>query len=183
YVTGGFGLDSLTGQLKTFPILSVIDVDGMINAVISNTTMSPYVKQLEDSRVRVTGGEMGYLDGYLYLYGGHNFNGVYWNTGQGTNNQVYTNANKKFQVSVNGSNVDIVNYSAVIDTVNFHRRDFNLVPAIKPDGSSALINYGGVFRYDVALPFFNPIILDGNGATATTGFARQRNPYTPHVLA
>src|SRR5690606_1910605 len=136
YVTGGFGLDSLTGQLKTFPILSVIDVDGMINAVISNTTMSPYVKQLEDSRVRVTGGEMGYLDGYLYLYGGHNFNGVYWNTGQGTNNQVYTNANKKFQVSVNGSNVGIVNYSAVIDTVNFHRRDFNLVPAIKPDRKS-----------------------------------------------
>src|SRR5690606_21369881 len=141
-------------------------------------TMSPYVKQLEDSRVRVTGGEMGYLDGYLYLYGGHNFNGVYWNTGQGTNNQVYTNANKKFQVSVNGSNVDIVNYSAVIDTVNFHRRDFNLVPAIKPDGSSALINYGGVFRYDVDLPFFNPIIIDGNGATVTTGFDQQLNQYT-----
>jgi hypothetical protein len=178
YVTGGFGLDSNTGALKTFQTLSVIDVDGMINAVMSNTTMSPYVKQVDDSRVRVTGGEMGYMDGYLYLVGGHNFNGVYWNTGQGTNNQVYTNAYKKFQVNVNGSNVSITNYTQTVDTVNFHRRDFNLVNAIKPDGSSALITYGGVFRYNEDLPFFNPIILDNSGATVISGFDQQLNQYT-----
>jgi hypothetical protein len=178
YVTGGYGLNNTSGQLSTFSVLSVIDVDGMINAVISGTTMLPYVKQLTDSRVRVTGGEMEYLDGYLYLMGGHNFNGVYFNTGQGTNNQVYTNSIKKFQVNVVGPLVTIANYTESIDTANFHRRDFNLVPAIKPNGSEYLIAYGGVFRYDEDLPFFNPIYLDGTGATVTTGFDQQLNQYT-----
>lgn len=178
YVTGGYGLNNTTGQLSTFAVLSVIDVDGMINAVVNGTTMSPYIKQLTDSRVRVTGGEMEYLDGYIYLFGGHNFNGVYFNTGQGTNNQVYTDSYKKFQVNVSGPTVSISNYAETIDTNNFHRRDFNFVPAIKPDGSDYLITYGGVFRKGEDLPFFNPIYIDGTGATVTTGFDQQLNQYT-----
>jgi hypothetical protein len=178
YITGGYGLDSSNGQLSTFAKLTLIDVDGMINAVVSGTTMSPYVRQTTDTRMKVTGGEMGYLNGYVYLFGGHNFNGVYFNTGQGNNNQVYTNSYKKFQATANGSSVDITNYTSTVDTVSFHRRDFNLVPSIKPDGSEYLIAYGGVFRYGEDLPFFNPILLDGTGTTVTTGFDQQLNQYT-----
>ncbi|MCB0724039.1 MAG: T9SS type A sorting domain-containing protein [Ignavibacteriae bacterium] len=177
YVTGGYGLDSNSGQLVTFGKLSVIDVDGMINAVVSGTTMSPYVKQLNDSRVRVTGGEMAYMNGFVYLVGGHNFNGVYFNTGQGNNNQVYTNAYKKFHVNVAGSTVSIADYVETVDTVNFHRRDYNLVPAIKPDGSEYLIVYGGVFKYGINRPFQTPIELDNSGATVDS-FEEQLNQYT-----
>ena len=177
YVTGGYGIDSTVGQVKTLPRLTVIDVDGMINAVINSTTVSPFVKQMTDSRVQVTGGEMGYMDGYIYLFGGHNFTGVYWNTGQGTNNQVYTDSYKKFQVSVAGSTVSIDNYTQVTDTNNLHRRDLNLVNAIKPDGSEYLINYGGVFRKDIDLPFLTPIVLDGSGITVHS-FDQKYNQYT-----
>ena len=177
YVTGGYGLDSSVGQAKTFAKLTVIDVDGMINAVINSSTVSPFVKQATDSRVQVTGGEMGYMDGFVYLYGGHNFTGVYWNTGQGNNNQVYTDSYKKFQVSVAGSTVSINNYSQVTDTNNLHRRDMNLVHAIKPDGSEYLINYGGVFRKGVDLPFLNPIVLDGSGISLNS-FEQKYNQYT-----
>ena len=40
------------------------------------------------------------------------------------------------------------------DEQNLCRRDFTLAPMRKPDGSPALVLYGGVFRPDKDLPYY-----------------------------
>ena len=183
YITGGYGLDSTTGQFKTFPVLTVMDVEETIQAIINSQSIASHVRQVTDTRVKVCGGESEELDGYFYLIGGHDFNGIYFNTGQGTNDQTYTNSYKKFQVSDNGSTISIINYSSVTDTVNLHRRDFNLVPAIKTDGSEYLIDYGGVFQYDIDLPYLNPVYFDASGHSVDGTFEQKGNQYTTAFLA
>lgn len=176
YMTGGFGYDSTSNELITFSSLTVIDVPQIIQAIIDGTSIAPYVRQINDERLRVCGGEMYKLGEYFYLVGGHNFTGSYTIF---VNDQVYTNQLRKFKISDNFSQVGITDYSALTDTVNLHRRDMNLVPAIRPDGTGKyLILYGGVFRYDADLPFLNPVYIDENGAYTDHSFEQKMSQYT-----
>lgn len=177
YVTGGYGLDSSLGSFVTFQTLSVIDINGIMQAVMNNTSMASSIKQVNDARVQVTGGEMEYYNGSFYLFGGHRFTGIYFATGQGTNNQQYTNQLKKFDIQEAGINVNVTNYSATTDTVNFHRRDLNMFHGIKPDGSDYMVVHGGVFRYDLDLPYRGSIYIDGNGYTVDN-YQQMMNQYT-----
>ncbi|MGB4851352.1 MAG: hypothetical protein WBQ38_03470, partial [Ignavibacteria bacterium] len=58
YIIGGYGYDSTVNSLKTFSILSVIDVNEIITAVINGNSIAPFVRQITDSRMQVTGGEL-----------------------------------------------------------------------------------------------------------------------------
>jgi len=176
YFAGGYGYDSTSNGLITFPILKVIDVSEIINAVTNGTSVSPFVRQVTDSRLQVTGGELHKLGDYFYLIGGHKFTGTYR---RNVNNQVYTNQIKKFKVIDDGISVSISDYSALTDTVEYHRRDMNVVSAIKPDGISPyLILYGGVFKYNIELPYLNPIYIDESGTTVDYGFEQKLSQYT-----
>lgn len=176
YITGGFGYDSTSNGLLTFPALTVIDVPQIIQAIIDGTSIAPYVRQINDERMRVCGGEMYKLGEYFYLVGGHNFTGSYTTF---VNDQVYTNQLRKFKITDNISLTSITDYSSLTDTVNLHRRDMNLVPAIRPDGvSKYLILYGGVFRYDKDLPFLNPVYIDESGAVTDNSFEQKMSQYT-----
>lgn len=176
YITGGYGYDSTTNGLITFPVLTVIDVSEMIQAIVSGTSISPFVRQLTDSRVQVCGGELRKLGDYFYLMGGHNFTGTYTRT---VNNQIYTNEIRKFKVDDNGVSISITNYSAARDTVEYHRRDMNVVPAVRPDGvTQYMILYGGVFQYGVDLPYLNPIYIDDNSIAVDYGFTQKMSQYT-----
>jgi hypothetical protein len=177
YITGGYGLDSALGSFVTFQNLYVIDINGIMQAVMNNTSMASSIKQVTDSRMQVTGGEMEYFNGSFYLFGGHRFTGTYFATGQGNNNQQYTNQLRKFQVQESGSNVSITNYTAVTDTVNFHRRDMNMFHGIKPDGSEFMVVHGGVFRYDKDLPYRTSIFFD-NSSYSVDSYEQKMNQYT-----
>lgn len=175
YITGGYGLDSLKDSLVTFPVMSVIDVSAAIQAVINNTSLNPHIRQITDERFRVCGAGMEKLGEYTYIPGGHNFWGEYTRT---INNQIYTNSLKKFKVSDNGVNITISDYSEVYDTNAFHRRDYNLVHSIKPNGTSALTLYGGVFKSYIDLPYQDPVYIEESGYTIDNSFMQKMMQYT-----
>ena len=181
YMIGGYGYDSASNSLVTFPVLTVIDVNEMMNAIITGASISPYIRQLTDSRLQVSGGELQKLGDYFYLAGGHNFTGTYTRT---VNNQIYTDKIQKFKIIDNGISVSLSDYSAWTDTVEFHRRDMNLVPAIKPDGVTPyMILYGGVFKRNADLPFLNPINIDENGPYIDHSFEQKMSQYTCSYLS
>jgi len=181
YINGGYGYDSLSNDFITFPTLTVVDVSQTIQAVISGNSVAPYINQITDQRMRVCGGEMLKLGDHFYLTGGHIFTGAYSPI---SNDQVYLNEIRKFKVSASGSNINISDYSASRDTIEFHRRDMNLVPAMKPDGiNQYIILYGGVFRSFADLPFQNPIYIDGNGAVTDNSFEQKMSQYTCSYLS
>lgn len=176
YISGGYGYDSTTNGLITFSKLTVIDVNEAINAVIGGTTVSPFVRQLTDSRVQVCGGEMAKLGDYVYLAGGHVFTGPYRRVG---NNQVYTNQFRRFKISDNGISLSITDYSAFTDTSEFHRRDMNLIPALSPGGTEGyMILFGGVFKNGIDLPYLNPIEIRESGISVNSGFEQKMSQYT-----
>lgn len=176
YYLGGYGYDSTSNSLLTFPLLKVIDISETINAVVNGTSIAPYVRQLSDTRMKVCGGELQSIGDYFYLAGGHIFTGPYRIT---VNNQVYTNQIRKFKIIDNGGNVSIADYTAYTDTAEYHRRDMNLVPGIKPDGVSEYLTlYGGVFKYNVDLPFLNPVVIDESGITIDYTFEQKMSQYT-----
>ncbi|HMS63979.1 MAG TPA: FlgD immunoglobulin-like domain containing protein [Ignavibacteria bacterium] len=177
YVIGGYGYDSLSNSLVTFSSLTVFDVEETIQAIIAGTPINPYTRQINDNRIKVCGGELFKLGDYFYLAGGHNFTGDYTRF---VNVQDYTNQIKKFKINDNGVSVTISDYSVNIDSVEFHRRDMNVVPAIKPDGVTPYsILYGGVFKVNSDLPYLNPIYIDGNGTTAVDfTFEQKMSQYT-----
>ena len=177
YVIGGYGYDSLSNSLVTFSSLTVFDVEETIQAIIAGTPINPYTRQINDNRIKVCGGELFKLGDYFYLAGGHNFTGDYTRF---VNVQDYTNQIKKFKINDNGVSVTISDYSVNIDSVEFHRRDMNVVPAIKPDGVTPYsILYGGVFKVNRDLPYLNPIYIDGNGTAAVDfTFEQKMSQYT-----
>lgn len=180
YVCGGFGIDSTIGNYETFPVLSAIDVPEMMTAVMNGTSMAPSIKQVKDTRVEVCGGDMEYMDGYFYLIGGHDFRGNYIQVGN--NDQKYTNSYKKFKINETGSSISITDYYEHIDTVNLHRRDLNVSPAINPDMTPYIIIYGGVFHYNIDLPFQNPVYMNAGGCSVDMSFTQKMNQYhTAHL--
>jgi len=181
YVIGGYGYDSSSNSLKTFPTLTVFDVAETIQAIVNGNSISPYMRQISDNRLKVCGGELAKLGDYFYLTGGHDFTGTYTLL---NNTQVYTNKIQKFKINDNGITVSISEYSSQTDTIEYHRRDMNLVPALKPDGITPYyILYGGVFKYNQDLPYLNPIYIDQSGYTVDYSFEQKMCQYTCSYLS
>ncbi|MDQ3020763.1 MAG: T9SS type A sorting domain-containing protein [Bacteroidota bacterium] len=181
YIIGGYGFDSISGGFVTFSTLTVIDVEQVIQAVSTGASVSNYIRQITDSRMQVCGGELQKLGEYFYLVGGHKFTGYYHPF---DNEQVYSDQIKKFKILDDGINLSVANYSASTDTIEFHRRDMNVVPAIKPDGiSHYAILYGGVFRHGVDLPFLNPVYIDAAGNVVDYSFDQKMSQYTCSYLS
>ncbi len=176
YFLGGYGYDSTSNGLISFPLLKVFDVSETINAIINGNSIAPFVREITDNRFQVTGGEMINLGDYFYLVGGHKFMGPYR---RNINNQTYTRKISKFRINDDGISINISDYTEAVDTVEYHRRDINLVPAIKPDGAGKYaILYGGVFKIGIDLPYLNPIYIDSSSITVDYSFEQQMSQYT-----
>lgn len=179
YMAGGFGWDSTANGYRTFPILTAIHIDNMINAVINGTSIAPNIRQINDTIVRVCGGEMTTLNGECFLFFGHNFKNRYSDPPQPTFVQYYMNTIRRFTINDDGTNLSISNISVTTDTNNFRRRDLNVGPVVKPDGSFGWTAYSGVFQKTRNLPWPWPIAYDPtNGATVDSSFSQQMNNYT-----
>ncbi|MCU0434305.1 MAG: T9SS type A sorting domain-containing protein [Bacteroidia bacterium] len=178
YMTGGFGWDSTANGYRTFPTLTAIRVDSVIDAVINNTPLAPHIRQLTDTNLRVCGGEMAMLGNEFYLCFGHNFSGRYSDPPVPTFTQRYTEQIRRFEIIDNGTSLQIANYTAFTDTAHFHRRDLNLGHIIRPNGSEALMAYSGVFQKNADLPWPSPILITGSGGVLQAGFTQLLNNYT-----
>ncbi len=182
YMLGGFGYDSTLNRYITFPTLTAIHVDNIINAVMNTQPIAPYIRQVIDTNLAICGGDFGKIGSNYYLMFGHNFGGRYADPPVPTFTQVYSNKIKKFSLTDNGTTITLSGYTYQTDTTNFHRRDLNTVPIVKPDGSFAIGAYGGVFQKTSNLPYQEPITIDATGATINTNYQQVMSQYTCAVL-
>ncbi|MEY3367498.1 MAG: hypothetical protein RI973_653 [Bacteroidota bacterium] len=185
YITGGYGYSPVAQEWITHPRLTAIHLPGLINAVVNGGEITPHFHSLTDERVRVTGGYLGLLGDEFYLVAGQNFEGRYNPMGPSHGPgffQAYTNAIKKFRIADNGGTPAISDYTETVDTANLHRRDYNLVPQVFPDGEAGFTAFSGVFQYNADLPWLNTVDIRSSGYTVNNDFQQFLNQYhTAHV--
>jgi hypothetical protein len=180
YILGGYGYSPTADDHTTFPNLTAVDVPNTIEAIISATAFSSYFRQIEDSQFAVTGGYLNKIYDTFYLTGGHKFIGRYNPMGPDHGpgfTQEYTNAIRKFTISDDGVTLEITHLDEIVDTVNLHRRDFNVIPQILPSGEEGLTAFSGVFQYDEDLPFLNSVNITTTEHAVNAGFTQYYNHY------
>jgi len=182
YIIGGYGYNTASAARKTFDNLTAIDVPAVINAVINATSFTSYFRQISDVQFAVTGGHLKKINNTFYLIGGNKFDGNYNPMGNPTYTQVYTNAIRKFNLTDDGTTVAITHLPTITDATNLHRRDYNAVPQILPNGAEGITVFSGVFQPTVDLPFLNCVIIDSASYAVNNTFQQYYNHYHCAVL-
>ena len=176
YIVGGYAYSQSKKDHITYPFLSTITVSSLIDQVINGKSLNTSIKQIEDSIFAVCGGQLKALDNKLYLVGGQKFTGRYNPMGHNTYVQQYTNQIRSFTVNNTGSMLSFGNYTVTTDPIHLHRRDYNLLPQINPDGTKGLMISSGVFQLNADLPFLYPVNITSTGYSPITSF----NQYLSH---
>lgn len=182
YIIGGYGYNTASAARKTFENLTAIDVPFVINAVIGGTAITSYFRQITDAQFAVTGGHLKKINNTFYLIGGNKFDGNYNPMGNPTYTQVYTNAIRKFNLTDNGTTITINHLQTITDATNLHRRDYNAVPQILPNGAEGITAFSGVFQPTVDLPFLNCVNIDSTTYIVNNTFQQYYNHYHCAVL-
>lgn len=185
YCAGGYGYSSTAGDHITFPNLTAIDLPGVMDAIRNGLPIAPFFRQVTDPRMDVTGGQMRIIDDRFYLVGGQRFIGRYNPMGPDFGPgfiQQYTNAVRRFSIDDDGSELAISDYWEHIDTVNLHRRDYNMLPQVFSDGQIGLTVFSGVFQYADDLPWLNTVDIRDTTITVVPVFEQLLNQYhTAHA--
>ncbi len=176
-IAGGYAFSSTANDHITFPYLTRIDLAGLIDAIMSNSAIVTFFEQIEDERFAVTGGCLGKIGAQYYLVGGHRFDGRYNPMNNPTFVQTYVDGLKKFELSPTGQPLSVINYQFNTDQVNLHRRDYNLVPHIYPNGEFGYLISSGVFQINADLPFLYPVEVKSNGHIPVNGFSQYLSNY------
>ena len=183
YIFGGYGWSDVAQGFITYPNFAKISLDPLINAVINGANIDPYIQVVHDQRMAVCGGEAEFLNNQFHLVFGHRFDGIYSiNPNGGFFVQHYTNQIRKFEIDNSTTIPSIINYQTETDTVQFHRRDYNLVPQIFPNGEQGLTAFSGVFLPGINQPFHNTIDIKASGAAVNNNFNQYLNAYTTATL-
>ncbi|WP_341902982.1 T9SS type A sorting domain-containing protein [Fluviicola taffensis] len=182
YVIGGYGYNAASSSRKTFDNLTAIDVPAVIDAVISGTSFTGYFRQISDPQFAVTGGHLKKINSTFYLIGGNKFDGNYNPMGNPSYTQVYTDAIRKFNLSDDGTTITITHLPTITDANNLHRRDYNAVPQILPDGAEGITAFSGVFQPTIDLPFLNSVTIDSAAYSVNNSFQQFYNHYHCAVL-
>lgn len=177
YIIGGYGFSVTSNDHITYPNLTSINVSGLIDAVINTTSISTHFKQISNSIFSVTGGQLGKIGNTFHLVGGHKFDGRYNPMNNPTFTQAYTNKIQKFTIDNSGTQLSYSNYVALTDAVHLHRRDYNLMPQIFPNGEEGYTISSGVFQINVDLPFLYPIDIKASGYFPQTQFNQYLSNY------
>lgn len=185
YCVGGYGYSDSEGDHTTFAHLTVIDVPDVIEAIIKGKDIAPHIRQISDPMFQVTGGKLGKIGDEYYLLGGQKFLGRYNPMGPDHGPgfiQEYTNSIRVFRMSDDGNNIEIEHVRTYTDTLNLHRRDYNAVPQIMPDGEEGITMFSGVFRHNEDLPFWNCVNVNAGGYAVNDSFRQLLNHYHCPVL-
>ncbi|HLG33942.1 MAG TPA: hypothetical protein VI757_03620 [Bacteroidia bacterium] len=181
YMAGGYGWKNSINDFVTFPTLTAIDLNGLMNAVINGTTINSYFRQITDTNLAIAGAHLEKLDTTFYLVFGHRFNSAYHQV-DSFNVQKYSNAIRTFQINDDGINLSITNFQQTVDTANFHRRDYNLVPQIFPDRQFGFTAFSGVFRYGINQPFLNSVDIKPMLFSVNNSFTQNLSNYESAVM-
>lgn len=183
YIIGGYGYSATALNHITHNKLTAVNVPATIEAVINGTSFINYFRQIFDEQFAVTGGYLCKIYDTYYLVGGNKFDGRYNPNNMATFTQVYTNQIRKFKTNDDGTQTWSVTFlSPVTDAENLHRRDYNVVPQIMPNGEQGLTAFSGVFQVAADLPFLNCVNIDSSGYAVNNDFAQYYNHYHCAVL-
>jgi hypothetical protein len=177
YIIGGYGFSQAANAHVTYPNLTTFCVSCLHDAIVSGQSISGLFQQVTDTIFQVTGGQLGKIDDDFYLVGGHNFMGRYNPMNNPTFTQSYTEQIRKFRVAHQGAVPVVSNVSIITDATHLHRRDYNLVPQIYPDGSYGYMISSGVFQQQADLPFLYPVEITAQGHRPVTGFNQYLSNY------
>lgn len=185
YCLGGYGYSPTALDHITYPKLTAIDLPGVMNAIRNGEPIASFFRQFMDERMAVTGGQLRLIDGWFNLVGGQRFIGRYNPNGPDFGPgfiQEYTNAVRRFHLVDDGDQLAIADFWEHVDTVNLHRRDYNMLPQVFPDGSTGLTVFSGVFQYGQNLPWLNTVDIQDTTITVVPGFEQLLNQYhTAHA--
>ena len=185
YIIGGYGFSPTANDHITHSKLTAVDVPGAITAIKTGGSLVPHFRQLNDARMAVTGGYLGLLNDEFYLVGGQRFTGRYNPMGPTHGPgfvQEYTNAIRRFRIADDGTTLSLIDFVETVDTVNLHRRDYNLVPQIFPGGTPGFTAFTGVFQYVDDIPWLNTVDITPAGHTVVPVFEQLLNQYhTAHM--
>lgn len=177
YIIGGYAYSATSAGHITYPYLTTVHVSGLMDAVINDQPITSYFKQIQNDLFAVSGGHLENMRDTFYLVGGHRFDGSYNPMGNPTYTQTYTNKIQKFTVNNSGAQLSYGNYSAITDPVHLHRRDYNLLPQIFPNGEEGFTISSGVFQLNADLPFLYPVDITSGGYTPVTSFNQYLSNY------
>lgn len=180
YYLGGYAYSDSARDHITFPYLTAVHVPGLIKAVEMGTELSVHMKQIRDERFAVTGGQLGKLGDTFLLVGGHRFDGRYNPVGplHGPGfSQEYTQEIRTFRIHHDSTTIAVSDYQVMRDEAHLHRRDFNLVGQIFPDGSPGYMISAGVFQKEADLPFLYPVFISLEGYEPIEQFSQLLSHY------
>lgn len=165
YITGGYGIDTSTGNFNTKPFLTAINISGLIHWVTNPSageTASQYIRQISNPIFQVTGGAMNQIgNNPTLLIFGQNFEGEY----DPSSNGKYTLAVRKFNIIDNGNSLSVEILPESQQDASFRRRDLNVVSrAIKLNDTNILsyIALSGVFTTTGGI-WTVPVEITANG--------------------
>lgn len=177
-LVGGYGYSARKDDHITFPYITLISVDEVINAVINNESFSNHLQQVEDQQLALTGGKLCLLDNIYYLVGGHRFDGKYNPMNNPTFEQTYSNSVQRFVIKETHQGLKIVHYPSFKNDTLLHRRDFNVLPTIAAQtNQEELMAFSGVFQYDINVPYLSTVHITDEGITEKETFAQYYNHY------
>jgi hypothetical protein len=178
-----------TGKLDTtppitLPYMTAINLPALINTVMQKKPMpSNGMRQVKDSLLAVTGGELNADGNKIYLVFGWDFSFA--------NGDLYTHQIRTFTYQDDGTTLSIspITYCKTCwdgktgaDTAgNFRRRDGSMSVMIDPkDESNAMLYYSGVFKGGNT-NFDSPVWI-GQNTAAEEAFVMRSNVYTCQVI-
>ncbi len=183
YIMGGYGFAASANDHVTHNKLTAIQVSDLISAVVNGNSITPFFRQMTDDYFAVTGGQIGKLGEVFYLAGGQKFTGRYNPMNGPTFVQAYTNAIKRFKIIDDGINLSFQNVGSWVDAMNLHRRDYNMLPQIFPNGHYGFTMFSGVFQQTLDLPFLNSVDLDSTNYVVNQTFSQYLNHYHSAKMA
>lgn len=185
YCFGGYGYSASLGDHTTYPNMTAIKVPGVIDAVIANTDFSSYFRQISDPEFQVTGGYLQKINEVYHLLGGQKFLGRYNPMGPTHGpgfTQEYTNSIRRFTLTDDGTTIVINHLPAYIDSENLHRRDYNAVAQILPNGQEGITMFSGVFHPVTDLPYLTSVTVDSASYALNDSFQQYYNHYHCAVM-
>lgn len=180
YIVGGYGYSPTFGDHTTYSMLTAINVPQVISAVISGGSISSYFRTVSDAKFAITGGQLRKINNTYYLVGGQKFIGRYNPMGPTSGPgfiQEYSNSIHKFNIIDDGITLSVNHLSSIKDTVNLHRRDYNVIQQILPNGAEGITAFSGVFQYTANLPYLNCVDIDSLGYVVNNSFSQYYNHY------
>lgn len=184
FMAGGYGWSNSANAYVTFPTLTAVDLECLHANVLSGGSLEGCFRQITDERMAICGAHLEKLNNQFMLVFGHRFDGVYsvLNPGGSIHTQSYSNAIRRFNIVYNDAEFGIQDYSEQIDTVNYHRRDYNLVPQVLPGGEEGFTAFSGVFQYGAFLPYLNTLNVTADTAVVNPGFDQHYSQYHNAVM-